>query len=357
MAYSTGSAANLNELLAALQTFAATQGWTVDKWTSASNLLFMHKDQCFVTMQGATQSVTHFPGGVSTTYTDTTLRMALSTSITTALTTFFGHPGSLVTAATDVDRVEVNDLRGPFNAYHFFSGDETGGDPAYIMVVLQVATDRYQHFGFGNIDKKGMTHSGGAFLVGLSRYYYRFVADLFGLSSYFNYPPAHVLPYDGGYANQSINAAPELLYLPDALPLTWTGTMFSASNNAAAATPVSIPIATKWARPANYAGVSDQPKLVSNVIASPVSQWSGNLHLWPSPIIMANGTNLCYVGDHPNVRYCNMEGLGPAQEIVYGSETWVVFPSMTQRVWGQDRAAGFDGCSTGQYAVAYKKVT
>lgn len=356
MAYQTGSAANLTELLDALRLFAIAQGWTVDKWTSASQLLFLRKGNCNVAMQSATQSLTHFPNGVSTAYTDTVLRMALSTSITASLTTYFGHPGSLSTTATDTDRVEVNNLVGPFNAYHFFSGNETAGDPAYIYIVLQVASDRYQHFGFGNIDKKGMTHSGGAFLGGFARYWYRSQLDLFNIGSVFNDPPSHGLPYSGVFGRTPVNAATENVYLPDALPLTWTGTQFTNWNSASAATPVPIPLATIWQRPANYAGAADAPKLLSNLIAAPTSQWSGNLHLWPSPIIMGNGSQICYVGDHPNIRYCNMEGLGATQEITYGTETWMVFPNLTQRVWGQDRLAGFDGVSSGQYGVAYKKI-
>ena len=106
MAYSTGSAANLNEILAALQTFAAAQGWTIDKWTSGSNLLFMRKGQCFVAMQGATQALTTYPGGVSTAVTDTVLRIALSEALMgTSAARLMAHlravPGLAITAPLD----------------------------------------------------------------------------------------------------------------------------------------------------------------------------------------------------------------------------------------------------------------
>lgn len=359
MAYATGSAANLNEILAALQTFAAAQGWTIDKWTSGSNLLFMRKGQCFVAMQGATQTNTTYPGGVSTSVTDTVLRIALSTSLTTSLTAYHAHPGSIVTTATDQDRVEVNDLIGPFSAYHFFSGNEGAGDPAYIHVVIQTATDRYQHFSIGNLDKKGLSHSGVGYAVGCNRYWFRNAsgADLTSSSMIFNDPIRHPIPFDGSGITTVVSSATAQHYIPDALPLSWSAGAILGNYNLAG-TAMCMSLINRPMRPSGYGTTSGANALLSNVIVSPTSQWSGNVVLWPLPVIIMNpGTSqLCYVGDYPNVRMLNMEGMGPGQEITYGSETWKVFPSMTQRAWGQDRTAGFDGVSSGQYGLAYKKV-
>jgi len=360
VAYATGSAANLNEILAALQTFAAAQGWTIDKWTSGSNLLFMRKGQCFVAMQGATQALTTYPGGVSTAVTDTVLRIALSTSITTSLTTYNSHPGSIVTTATDNDRVEVNDLIGPFAAYHFFSGNEGAGDPAYIHVVIQTASDRYQHFSIGNLDKKGLSHAGVGYAVGANRYWYRNTAgtDLTSASMIFNDPTRHPTIFDGNNTTTVIGSATAQHHIPDALPVSWSAGVI-LGNYTLAGTAMSLPLVNRSMRPANYGVGSSANALLSNVVVSAVSQWSGNAVLWPLPVIIINPatSQLCYVGDYPNVRMLNMEGMGPGQEITYGSETWKVFPSMTQRAWGLDRTAGFDGATSGQYALAYKKVT
>lgn len=356
MSYATGSAANLNELLAALQTFAAARGWTVVKWTSASNLLFMSKSSCFVAMQGSTASVTHYPGGVSTTYTDTVLRVALSTSLTSSLTTYNSHPGSIVTSAADADRIEVNDLVGPFSTYHFFSGDESGGDPPYIHVVVQTATDRWQHFSFGMVDKRGLSHSGVAYLMGMNRVYYRNNASLTTTTQRYNDPAQQATPFDGGRGSLAQSVALYQFYLPDVLPVSWAApAIVSNYQDATAALPTLTQNITPAMRPTNYGG-SDFPRLLSSVIASPVSQWAGNVTLFPCPVFISNASQLCHVGDFPNVRIVNMDSLGPGSEITYGTDTWKVFPSLSQRAWGQDRLAGFDGPSTGQYAVAYKKV-
>lgn len=356
MSYATGSAANLNELLTALQTFAAAQGWTIDKWTSGSNLLFMHKSSCFVAMQGATASVTHYPSGVSTTYTDTVLRIALSTSITTSLTTYNSHPGSIVTSASDADRIEVNDLVGPFSAYHFFSGNESGGDPPYIHVIVQTSVERWQHFSFGMADKKGMTHSGVAYLMGMNRVYYRNGVSLTTTTQRFNDPAQQATPFDCGPGSQAASCANYQFYMPDVLPVSWAAPAIVATFSApSASNPGPLKLITPTMRPSNY-GTFDFPRLLTNVIASPVSQWAGNVTLWPCPIMITNGSQNVYVGDFPNVRIVNMDSLGPGTEITYGTDVWKIFPSLTQRAWGLDRVAGYDGPSTGQFAVAYKKV-
>lgn len=109
MAYSTGSAADLTALLDAIRVFAIAQGWTVDKWTAGSRLLFLRRGITFVTMEGSSRTFNSWETGSSVSTTEQVLRMAIGTGITTALNTYFGHPGSIVTTATDSDRIEVND--------------------------------------------------------------------------------------------------------------------------------------------------------------------------------------------------------------------------------------------------------
>jgi hypothetical protein len=356
VAYATGSTANLTGLLDAIQTFAAGQGWTVEKWTPGSNLLFLSKGICHVAMQGGTFAYNDYATGAQVAKTDTTLRMAISTSINPALTTFFGHPGGFVTSATAGDRIEVNDLAGPFTAYHLF------GTGNYIHVVVQTDVRRWQHFSIGLLDQGSLTHSGAAYAMGGSHWFWRAgsgstpyavdnSANWFNRIDYANIPFA--APMTVAITTNEIAA--RHIYIPDALPVGWSTI---SADHVPNQTLYQMALMTRRNDPSLWNSGNDTGNLLSGVLRSTVSQWGGNLVLWSMPMILRfgiSGTTQCYVGDYPDVRLCNMEGLNQGQEIQLGSDTWMVFPAGRQTPWGTQAQVGLQ-FSTGQYALAYKKV-
>lgn len=352
MAYQTGTVSTLDALLTTLATFATTQGWTIVRNTAG--LLFLSKGQCFCAMQRIAYNYNNFETGVSVSTPDERLDMALATSLTAGLTTFFGHPGSLSTTATDTDRVICNQLLGPFGEYHFFSGNTGAGDPDYIYVVLKIGADNWRHFGFGNVDKGVLTHSGAAFLGGQAGHFFRNQVGLTGLGQPYNDPQYAEVPYCRSasaatpFTNSSGNRN---FYVPDALPNTadWPVHTTNPMNL--------IELRSKPSTLYPSTGGGPFARLCNPMMIAPVSQWGGNAVLFPLPIFIGSATALrsCYIGDFPNIRLVNMEGLLAGQEIVLAGDTWKVFSIGRQTPWGTQTENGFQ-YTTGQVALAYKKI-
>lgn len=350
MAYQTGSVTTLDNLLTTLATFATSQGWTIVRNTAG--LLFLSKGQCFCAMQRINYNYNNWETGVAVLTADERLDMALATSLTAGLTTFFGHPGSLSTNSTDADRVSCNQLLGPFGEYHFFSGDTGAGDPDYIFVVVKIGADNWRHFGFGNVDKGLLTHSGAAFLSGQAGYFYRQGSALTGSGSRYNTAGTSDITYTRNTNRDSaVSHAGRNFYVPDALPNTadWPVHTVNVMNL------ISLNDKPPTQYPTTSGGAA--PRLMNPMQISPVSQWGGNAVLFPMPIFIASPTALrsCYIGDFPNVRLVNMEGLLAGQEIVLAGDTWKVFSGGRQTPWMTQAEAGAQ-YTTGQIALAYKKI-
>jgi hypothetical protein len=346
MAYATGSAATANALLAALATFAGAQGWTIVKNTTG--LLFLSKGVCFVAMQTASYNYNDFATGVSVSTPDVRLECALSTSLTVALNTFFGHPGSLSTTSTDSDRVSVNNLLGPFSEYHFFAANN------YIHVSVKTGADTWRQFGFGEVDKGALTHSGAAFLSGSSTRFYRSSSvSATSTANPYNSPEACDPPYarnQNTLANRDAGAHANF-YVPDALPATADWPIHTTAC---------VPHISPYDEPnIGYPTTSSSPvpSIIDPLMLAQNSQWGGNVVLFPVPILIAAPTILrsCYIGDYPDVRMINMEGLLDGQELSLAGDVWKVFSIGRQLPWASKAVVGFQ-YSTGQLGVAFKKI-
>jgi hypothetical protein len=347
MAYATGSATTLTDLLSAIRTFAIAQGWTIDKWTPASNLLFLSDDLTKVAFQAAVEPLTSFETGAAVVINQTVLYGALATGINAGLNTFWGHPGSIVTAANDVDAVRINDLSGPFPSYHLFADPALG---RHIHVVVQTASDRWQCFGFGRVDKGGLTHAGSSYLTGGSRSWVRAAGAVDAALQYYNLASGFTTGFAVNAGRTGINNAVLNLYSPDALPddsAEWPKMIASASI---------MPHLTGRSRPDEWPGERNA-HLLSGVVRHPVSQFSGAAMFHALPVVQmaAGASKLCWVGDFPNVRLVNMDGMRPGQLVEIAADDWLVFPVGRQVPWGTQVQTGFQ-FSTGQYALAFKRV-
>lgn len=373
MAYATGTGANITDFMDALRAFAVGQGWTIDKWDSVGRLLFLSKGSCAVSMFGdTTLTRTEWTGpnnaGTSSVQPDHRLRIALNTSNNAALTTYWGHPGSVVTSQGDGEQINVNGLTGPFVAWHFFA-DATVGD--HIHSVIQINAECYMHFSFGHVDKKGLTHTGVAYLTGQVNTYWRNV-NLYNVSntnsSPYNRTDRQHIPFLR-CGNQGANGAhdggmPLMLRNTNAWPTSWTaaGVEVIGRDGATPHFRTTIKLANAFTHPNQYpANNNGWGHLLDLVVISEPTPYSNIVPMFPVPCIRSyyNSTDqslnrYCYLGDFPNVRVLNMTNLTPGQEITLGADTWKVFPALKQRPWEADGIE--DTPTTGQYAVAYKKV-
>jgi hypothetical protein len=374
MAYQTGGSGGvLTDLMDAVRAFALSLGWTIDKWDSVNRLLFMTKGLCTVTMKGdTTQTVRIYTGAHGAgTYVDTPdhrIYFAMGTSNNAALTNYYGHPGSPVTSAYDGDAPVVNGLTGPYVGWFLFA-DPTVSD--HIHCVVQIAVDKFMHFSLGHVDKRQMTHGGVAYVTAQGNNYWRNRSDY--LNSYtgnYNNPAYQNIPFVAAANNgmlkdaQYDNCAPMILKNSNAWPADWMGPLAYASGSGSKFgvghrefLTQTITSPANW--PYNNSGVG---ALLDCVVQAEAAPYSNVVPLFPIPCfryhydssIGANSRRLCYVGDYPNVRFCNMTGMVPGQEIDVGGNTFKVFPVLRQSLWSDTLL--FDAPMSGQFAIAYKKV-
>ena len=162
MAFQTGSATDLDDLINQLDTFAAANGWTVDEKNLVTGIFALSKNTVFVS----------FRWDAAGTINNLSMHQALAWSSSTEPgdhTDDSGNGYNSTTAHTDSllegERC-VHDLGdGPFPSYYFFEKDAS---PAYLYIVVETSTDVFRHFGMGEIDKFADwdTASGGEFAYG-----------------------------------------------------------------------------------------------------------------------------------------------------------------------------------------------
>lgn len=373
MAYATGgSGANLDDLMDALRGFCAGLGWTIDKFDAAAKLLFMTKGLCSVTMWwGDTTTVPIWTGanggGATVATVDGRVWMSLNGSNTAGLATHHSHPGSVTNSNTDADAVVVNGLSGNYIGWHFFA-DPTVSD--HVHVVVQKDADIYRHFSVGHVDQKGLTHAGVAYVTGCYNAWYRNV-NLYNPASgngVFNDPRHQALPFvrnDGFHAtNGADNGSPSvILKHADAWPAAWNGPIAGSQGNSGTQQfRHFLGLMMGFGNPNEFPVTANSGnKLLDMVVIAEPMPFSNVVPLFPVPVFRnyynaldTTKNAICYLGDFPNVRAMNMTNMLPGQEINLAGDTWKVFPSMRQDNWAMSRIG--DKASTGQFAVAYKKV-
>lgn len=349
MAYATGSAATVDDILEAIENFAIGRGWTIAK--RATNLLFLEKGICKVTLARTSYTYTDYQTGVAVPgLTDYTIGAALCTTINTALNTFHSHTGSLSTSDTDADSVHCNNLFNGVLEYHLFSGDTGAGDPDYIHCVFRTSASNWRHLSFGLVDKGDLTHSGVAFLVGNAGYFYAHTTGPVNNNLYFNAPQN--APYPFAERSVTVRGTANNIYAPDAMPNTANWPVMS-SNALLETTAIEGRPNLVWPSSHNSA----DGNFCDPIMGSPQSSWGGNVMLMTPPVIFnsSGDQRFCYLGDYPNVRLLNMEGIAPGAEITLGAETWFVCPIGRQWPWGTQAEVGYN-YSTGHYGLAYKKI-
>ena len=156
MAYETGTATGIEDLVDKLHTFAtglSTTPWTEDELNTSAKYSTLHRGNCYVSFRWD-----------NTNKTDLAIFQSLGfdgPDVTPENHTDDSGAGD-ITLPINADR-RVNFVSaGPFTKYFFFAGE---GSTPYIHVVVEVDSGRYRHFGFGNLKKFG-TWTGGEYAYG-----------------------------------------------------------------------------------------------------------------------------------------------------------------------------------------------
>ena len=152
MAYETGSATDLEDLMSKLDTFITANGFSQDQFNTGTNYASWNDGGSLFFSARWDDS----PG------TDLGLYQALGFDSAGAPHTQTDDSGNGDTSVPINAERRVNmESAGPYTAYHFFiDAAET-----YIHVVVEVDTGRFRHFGFGTIDKAN-DYTGGEYVYG-----------------------------------------------------------------------------------------------------------------------------------------------------------------------------------------------
>ena len=321
--FETGQATNIADLFSKLATFAVTAGWTNDH--SASDRLFLSRSTVHVAFRWSTTS----PTGAGV-YQHTAF---ISSGTDPGSHTNDSGQGAISGVDATIKAARHVELVNSSMNYWFFEDD------TYLHVVAEIASLRYAHFGFGLLTKLG-TWTGGEYSYGQRQ------------NSAFGASPVSTLasPLLDGLAASGA----QLVFLgtvhAESLPnqtasgkwgVTWGGGT-SAGNDRAG-------IAREYfsggfrSGPTQYVFARFGGSAISGLV--PMAA----IEVWYKNRSLARWHPLGYMKD---VRGFNVRFWEGSQEVMIGSDPWIVFP--TQR---KSDGVGDVFPDTANSGIAYKKVT
>lgn len=337
MANSSGTAADWDALVTALDTFAVANGWTQDEITLGDRYA-LHKNNVYVSMRWNTADPTNVAMFQALGWTSSTLPG--------------NHPDDSGTPGT-IDATPDNDDRGlgdlPGGPYDYFFFADPGGPQEYIHVVLSASDGTYRHFGFGELDKfpNQSAWTGGEYLYGTN---WRESTTLL----------QNTVPYgifDGYYLSSSPGNITATIHVEgltgdyhrqDAAT-KWAavgGTFFTSGNTDRAGNPRSSVIGAVRGGPVPYSwswvvdnGVSDLNPII------PMHLWlARNSENGPRHIQKA----ACLLGQAPDMGTMNIRNFVEGEEKTIDGDVWKFFPLVLKANSGVNH--------TKNLGIAYKKI-
>lgn len=329
MAYETGTATDLANLLGKLLTFATANGWTQDEFDTVNGKIAFHKNNIYISGRWnvATPLVLSIHQALG--YTGGNEPGTHPNDSGNGYNTTSDHTNTLL----DNERSVPNIGDGSFPSYYFFEDDN------YLHVVVEISSNVFRHLHFGEIDKYS-DWTGGEYCCAQ----YQWVA---GPIDFRNNCCFDGLFEDTGGDNKRRASTIHIEGMPNQDAASKWGQIWGYHDSAA-----TIPDDT-----AGEAKISCQGGFRGGPIARmfawiPSGSTSGmismvQIGLWYVDI----STSFVYLlGYLPDVRFLNIRNFAPKQEITIGSDVWVIFP-LSEKTTSA-------GVNTTYYSgIAYKKVT
>lgn len=346
MAYHLTTATDLADLLGELELFVEAQGWTVT-WNTGSQI-GINNGSCFWAFGNeqagtATSAVTDSYPDPDVVYQDMRCAATLAKNFTGHGSRYWGPTltGSPVTGQYDGDRVKVNDILGPFTEVHFFGNDK------YIWCVLRHDGDRYTHFGFGALDKRGMTHPDCHFAIG---HYWEWWRNDFDGGSGRRYKES--LAGLNAYMLRMGNDGACMYHIPDGV----LDPAFGFTDDKIESYDRAVWGYNAWTEPQRNADSATNTGLMDHAWFKRNKPVTGGIPLLTVPLLarsdLTSTALLTFIGDLPAIRLCDVSNIGIAEEISYGSDTYLAFP--LKRRTSVD--AAYDGTPTSYgFGIAIKK--
>lgn len=301
MAYQTGVSSSVGDLISALRTFALSVGFTDgSSWNSGTYAL-----------RSLSRNGHHYVFE----WNDSELYLNTATGISGGAAA--SQPGACPTNS------RVSPIVGPHVGYHFFS------DGACIHVVVELVTNVFQHFSFGEIEKVG-NWVGGAYVSSNTWHTSTSSGNLHSWNDF-----RHVRLFDslanyGGFSNKGHIRAE---YLNAA-----TST-FSAGSGSALTSGANVAKCSPWDW--GYELIQDSPNAFNTRAA-----------IVPVEIVIASEyqdftpAHWLQLGHIPTAAAINIRNLNPKETV---NNDWMVFPLC------QKNGPGTSYVNSGNIGMAYRK--
>lgn len=352
MTVSTGSG-DYNALMTAIVTHAITDGWTTTGGTwpiSKGNVrgvdwtTYTQSEADFTLLGGASKTARYVRIGIGTSPANATANAALSTA------------------------AHLPNMEYTFTSWTIYS------DPSlcdYIHVVVNFSNgvngDCYMHFGFGELDKKGMSHTATVYATCHAKRAY---------SNNTSSQTSGARDWNGGlygstphgftgalrYNFSDLTNVNPTCFMVDGtvspLFVGWPATdtvldphnfmdTISFSNTAANSQDATgNRIASASWGPATHAFYMDPQPYSGAITLGPLGAW---IHQ-----NQGSGGLMMYLGDFPNIRSCCLRTYNPGDSVVYSSETWNLWPLL--RLGDEIDLHTLNHVGSGQAGFAHKRV-
>lgn len=339
MAYQTGSATGVVDLLTQFKAFCEANGWTTDSSIvdGLGRRWHAHNGTVYVNMRAYVAetpdvSIAKAASGASTA---TSIAMNVGTGYSGAAS-WFAQPGVCIGLAPPYQYITAgaNGLTSAIPAYHFFA--QNSGES--ILCVIEYLSGYYQMWGFGTLNKFG-AYTGGEYYFG----------SLPGVADTIVITPNTQMPGTGFFPGgaQSLTAD------------SYAASFIKADVDSETGWHASNKLTTGQISPHTRRCVADnRDRFVVTLAIQPNTMNSRSI-MMPVVAYMQRDTNnntatlLSPLGELPETFWIDMTLLTPAQQIVLGSDEYRVFPFFHKNA-GALYPSVADGHS-GRYGFAVKE--
>lgn len=306
--YETGTATGPADLITKLINFATANGWTVN--TPTSGRVFVKGGKYYGVNWDA--SAVYVAG--ATGY--------------AAGSAWSAQPGASAT------QPRANDMAGPYQAYHFFSGSA----PDYLHVVVETTAGIFKHFMFGELVKHG-SFTGGEYIGAV--YWHLAVVSSNQTPNHPNFGH-HATPFDSNASSATAVHRSAVRADIDSKTNNWMVFRDADTWNGNYAKGV--------IRGANTAGGS----FYESLHARSPSEFNAITPFLPILVSVDRPSSMTSpLGYAPDLRYINMTNITPGETITIGGVEWMCFP-LIQKTATYNNASSTTP-SSGTFGFAYRK--
>lgn len=331
MAFETGTASSLADLVTKLCTFAVANGWTQDQLDTVGGSFALHKTgsgfSIYVSFRWDTATPQHLSVHQALGYTGGNQPGTHPNDSGNGYNATSAHTDTLLD-----DERYVSDLNdGPFPSYFFFEDPSTH----HIYVVVETAAEIFRHFGFGWLVKSG-DWTGGEFAYGHRQ---ALTTSHDALDDNDN------TLLDGHSSDTDYQATVHCEGLPGQGGTGKWGIAFGSSGVSTGTDAASV--ARERLQGGFRAGpeAAEHGRFAGSALTGNVAMYA--INVWHK---RTGANEVRHLGYMPNVRALNIRNFQPKEEILFDGDTWVIFPFARRTTDNIANRTYYSG-------IAYRKVT